>query len=271
MQKKPFQESSVLICGTARNVESKLHSYLLQMTNCFSGFKSVSFLVVESFSSDKTVEVLRSLKNSEKNFDYFTDETVDIEEARRTVRIASARSSIQQWVRQQDSRFDYIVMADMDGVNNDLTRKAIESCWLSNEWDVVTASQPFKYYDLWALRAKGWCERDCWEEYEELRLIYSERKAKRLAITSKMKGLARKSPWIDVDSAFGGLAIYVPEAFLSGTYSGIDSRGHQVCEHVPFHQTIKNCGYRIFINPDLVNISPLRQMLGIIKSRLTRG
>jgi hypothetical protein len=270
MRNKPLHESSVLICGTARNVETKIPNFVLGVNRCFSGFKSVNILIVESFSSDKTIEALSKQKNTERNFDYFTDDTVDKGESRRTVRIASARSSVQNWIRNQAQVFDYVVMADMDGVNKDLTRIAVESCWQSDEWDVVTASQPFKYYDLWALRAKGWCEKDCWEEYDQLRLLYGDRKAKKMAITSKMKGLPRSSPWVEVDSAFGGLAIYKTEAFLSGAYSGTNPKGIEICEHVPLHQDIKTHGYRIFINPNLVNISPSRQILGIIKSWLTR-
>lgn len=270
MRNKPIHESSVLICGTARNVETKLANFVKGMNRCFTGFSSINFLIVESFSSDRTTEVLSKLKNSEGNFDYFTDKTVSMGEFRRTVRIASARSSVQNWIKNQSKNFDYVVMADIDGVNKDLTRSAVESCWLSDDWDVVTASQTFRYYDLWALRAKNWCENDCWEEYEELRALYGDKRARKMAVSSKMKGLPRSSPWVEVESAFGGLAIYKTKAFLAGAYSGTDPEGREICEHVPFHQDMKTHGYRIFINPNLVNISPIRQILGIIKSWLKR-
>jgi hypothetical protein len=269
MRNKPIQESTILISGTARNVEKKLPDFICGMNICFSGFKSVHFLIVESFSTDKTVQALRKLKLSHKDFECFTDDTISPGETRRTVRIASARSSVQQWIRNQPIEYDYVVMADMDGVNRDLTKEAVESCWLFDGWDVVAASQPFRYYDLWALRAAGWNEKDCWEEFEELAPKHGIKKAKKIAITSKMRGLARKSEWVEVESAFGGLAIYRTTAFLSGEYLGSDSSGREICEHVPFHREIRSKGFRIFINPALVNISRKRQVAGIFKSQLT--
>lgn len=254
MKNKPIEQSTILICGTARNIERKLLDFERGMNSCFAGFKTVNFLIVESFSTDKTNQALHELKLSRKKFEYFTDDKVSPRETRRTVRIASARSSIQQWIRNQSREFDFVVMADMDGVNRDLTKEAIESCWLYDDWDVVAASQPFRYYDLWALRAAGWNEKDCWEEFGELVPKYGTKKAKKIAITSKMRGLARKSEWVEVESAFGGLAIYRTAAFLAGEYLGSDSSGREICEHVPFHKEIRSKGFRIFINPALVNI-----------------
>ena len=66
---------------------------------------------------------------------------------------------------------------------------------------------------------------------------------------------------IEVDSAFGGLAIYrksdIPQ---DASYVGVDENGDEVCEHVSFHFSIKKNKGKIFINPKLI-IGP-----GIIKS-----
>ena len=65
--------------------------------------------------------------------------------------------------------------------------------------------------------------------------------------------LPQDSDWIEVDSAFGGLAIYRREALLSGIYSGKNALGKPICEHVTLHEHIREKGFKIFINPKLIN------------------
>jgi len=62
-----------------------------------------------------------------------------------------------------------------------------------------------------------------------------------------------RSSWINVDSAFGGLAIYDTKYIDGCSYTGITSSGIQVCEHVAFNQGIKNNAGEIYINPKLIN------------------
>jgi len=60
------------------------------------------------------------------------------------------------------------------------------------------------------------------------------------------------SDWIEVDSAFGGLALYRASCLRGCFYS---SEGREVCEHVVLHRKIKDNGGKIFINPGLTNTS----------------
>jgi hypothetical protein len=56
------------------------------------------------------------------------------------------------------------------------------------------------------------------------------------------------SDWIEVDSAFGGFAIYRRSSLAdTAAYEGVE------CEHVTFHDHIRRNGGRIFINPKLIN------------------
>ena len=264
-------ESTVLICGTARNVGKHVPKYFEILNSSFSSFKTVVFLVCESFSTDNTLAALESIKGSDMKLEYFPDIKVSLEETLRAVRIASARNSLQDKVKEKYSTFDYVVMADMDGVNRDLTQKSVDSCWDYPVWDAVTANQPFRYYDVWALRANGWSESDCWQDYRELLQSYSPRKAREIAVTSKMKSISPNTPLIPVESAFGGLAIYTMDAFLSGKYIGLSSEGYEVCEHVGFHQAIKERGLNIFIAPKLVNLLPKTQKVEFLLNRHNIG
>jgi hypothetical protein len=68
-----------------------------------------------------------------------------------------------------------------------------------------------------------------------------------------MINLPREAEWLEVDSAFGGLAIYKKSIMSQGSYIGLYDNGIEVCEHVPFHFGIRQKDGKIFINPRLIN------------------
>jgi hypothetical protein len=63
--------------------------------------------------------------------------------------------------------------------------------------------------------------------------------------------IPQTSPWIQVDSAFGGLGIY--KARILGSVEYPTATGDIQCEHVIFHEELVNQGHSLFINPSLVN------------------
>jgi hypothetical protein len=262
---KSFDKSSVLICGTARNVARKIDEFILDTDTAFAGFEKITFLICESFSSDETWEKLLSLKSERDNFHCIQDDQIDEGESRRTVRIASARNRLRETIKENFANYDFVVMMDLDGVNRDLSRKNVESCWQHTMWDGATANQPLRYYDIWALRADSWCETDCWNEYASLRKDMSHKQALKTAVTSKMRSIKTNTPPISVHSAFGGLAIYRMNAFLSSEYVGADTEGKEICEHVPFHKGLTNNGFKIYIMPSLVNLNRTTQISNVLK------
>ena len=78
------------------------------------------------------------------------------------------------------------------------------------------------------------------------------------------------SPWIEVSSAFGGLAIYKKECLLEGLYVGVTQEGLETCEHVSLHTNISQRGHKIFINPKLINtdFTENSKMYKPVKSKL---
>jgi hypothetical protein len=211
-----------------------------------------------------------SLKAQREDFHCIQDDQIDQTEMRRTVRIASARNQLKNNIGKNFDNFDYVVMMDLDGVNRNLTRASVESCWTHGGWAGVTANQPLRYYDIWALRAIGWCENDCWKEYANLRKDMKHKQALKIAVTSKMKSIRRSGLPIEVQSAFGGLAIYKMEAFLSSEYIGEDEQEMEICEHVPFHKGLTDKGFKIFIMPSLVNLNPMTQVGNMLKGLALR-
>ena len=151
---------------------------------------------------------------------------------------------------------DFIAMADMDGMNGLITREKIAQCWEVDEpWDVITANQLGEYYDVWALSHPYWNPMDCWEQKRKLEDILGDKVAQNIAVGCKQSPIDPRADLIEVDSAFGGLGIYTREAFLAGRYAGTDDQagGIDVADHIPFHRDLRSKGFRIFINPALIN------------------
>jgi len=147
-------------------------------------------------------------------------------------------------------------MADLDGMNSLVNIEKIAQCWAVDEpWDVITANQLGEYYDIWALSHPYWNPMDCWEQKRQLEDIFGEEAAQDIAVKRKQSAIDPKANLIEVNSAFGGLAIYTREAFLAGRYAGTDdlAGGIDVADHIPFHRALRKNGYRIFINPALIN------------------
>jgi hypothetical protein len=149
---------------------------------------------------------------------------------------------------------DLVVVADFDGVNTRICAQSVHSCWMGADWDVCAANQLGPYYDVWALRHPLWSPNDCWQQASFLRARgVSSFRAQRVAVYGRMIRLPSSAGWIEVDSAFGGLALYRRPCLEAVRYVGLDSAGEQVCEHVALHQQIRAAGGRIVINPALIN------------------
>jgi hypothetical protein len=252
---KPINAAAVVVVGCVRNGAKTVRPAVETLARATGGFANVQFLVIESDSTDSTLAELASLRQQSERFEHITLGALAERISARTERIAHCHNRYLEELR-SNARYasvDYVIVADLDGVNNDLQREALESCWSTSvPWDVVTANQRDAYYDIWALRHPDWCPVDCHDQYSRLRVIFGHPRALAIAIHSRMARLSPTAEWIEVDSAFGGLAIYRREALLAGNYSGVED-GHCVCEHVPLHAQLRTKGFRIFINPALIN------------------
>lgn len=252
---KPINAAAIAVVGCVRNGAKTVRRAVETLARATAGFANVQFLVIESDSTDATVAELAGLRQQSERFEFISLGTLAERIPARTERIAHCRNRYLEELRgnARYSAVDYVMVADLDGVNDDLRPEALATCWnTTTAWDVVTANQRDAYYDIWALRHPDWCPVDCHEQYTRLREIFERPRALTIAIHSRMVRLSPRAAWIEVDSAFGGLAIYRREALLAGNYSGVEG-GQSVCEHVPLHSQLRVQGFRIFINPALIN------------------
>ena len=93
-QQKEISESSVLICGPVRNVAKVILQELQIMANATSSFKETHFLLVESDSSDETVQLLAAEKRKRLNFQFISNGKLSVKIKKRTERIAFCRNII---------------------------------------------------------------------------------------------------------------------------------------------------------------------------------
>ena len=232
---KPLSQSNILIAGPARNISQYVAEDVLALLEACKNFKNATALVIESDSNDDTVSTLELLKCTDDRVNYTSLGLLVINNS-------------------QYTDIDFIAMADLDGINRQITADKIENCWKVKEpWDVITANQPNRYYDIWTLRHADWSPVDCLRQRDELEKFIGKQAANYLAVQAKQVSLDPTVGMIEVDSAFGGLGIYKKAAFIAGRYTGLDLAGNEVSDHISFHRDLRQAGYRIFINCALVN------------------
>ena len=82
-----------LITGLVRNQESNLENIVAILENTFDMYGNISFLIIESDSTDRTIETLTGLRDSHANFDFVSlgnlEETIE----NRWVRMAILRNT----------------------------------------------------------------------------------------------------------------------------------------------------------------------------------
>lgn len=273
-------KKNVLLVGVVRNCSKTIVDDIKRLISALDRFEGIQVLIVESDSSDATIEKLNYLKKLIPNFSYITLGELSSSTPLRTERIAYCRNVYLDEINTNKKylEVDYIVISDLDGVNDSISIAGINSCFERNDWDVCAANSMGHYYDIWALRHDIWCPNDCWSEVSFLE-SYGVNKvnAEYSAVYSKMINIPANSPWISVDSAFGGLAIYRRSSLLGVEYCGIDKDNLEVCEHVSLHKQIKSKGKMIYINPRLINttgtehdyyFSFTKRLVGNMKKRL---
>jgi len=262
------KDSHVVVLACARNAGRDIEKFYKDFTYIFRSFKSLNFVVFESYSCDSTLQICKKLESANSNFKLLSGAPGKPEDWTRTERISHARNQNLDYAKSNFIECDFIVVADVDGVNRDLTEEAVLSCWTHESWDMMSANQPFRYYDLWALRHPFWNPSDHGELYSELASEFGQENAVRLAYKAREFSIDIKTQPIRVISAFGGIAIYRSEIYFKSRYEGLNNRGGMVCEHVPFNFFLQEQGAQLYINPSLVNLRPLTQIKGILKDYL---
>lgn len=253
-----MKRTSILVTGLARNVEKHILNELPRIASAFRDFERVEFLIVESDSSDGTVSSLHQLSKTVGNFRFVSLGKLEDSIPDRIFRISHCRDFYLQELRTNERyrAIDFLCIIDFDLINDKLNTDSINSCFDFSDWCGVFGNQSGAYYDVFALRASNWSDRNCWESD---RILRSENIpsviSQQMAVYSKKRKLPTAAPWVEVDSAFGGIGIYKRPCIENGNYLSAAMNSPGECEHVTFNKSLKDGGHKLYINPKLLNFS----------------
>lgn len=248
-------EARVLVVGLVRDAAAGIEAEVQRLGQALACFAQVRWLLVESDSRDDTVRALQRLAVRVPGFAYLSLGALQPRLPLRTQRIAHCRNAYMQALDEapEYAEVDLVLMADLDGINTLVDEAAILSCFARDDWGVCTANPAGPYYDVWALRHPLWSPNDCKAAYRFLVEHGTEpERALQSTVLSRMISLPTQGPWLEVDSAFGGLALYRRELLRGLRYEGVAPDGQESCEHVALHAAIRARGGRVYINPALV-------------------
>ena len=247
-------ELSFQIVGTVRDVSHSIESELYKVETIFREFGDVKTFLVESDSTDDTVHKLEKIREENKDFSFLSLGKVQQKYQNRYERISHCREHYLEYVRENITNVDYIVVVDLDGMNASLTKDSVRKTLEKSEvWDAVFANQRGRYFDIGALRHEYWSPNDCFRAMGWASSVTTEKRARLLAIQSRMIKLEETAGLIPVDSAYGGLGIYKLNAFIQGSYVGFDQFGEPQLDFVTFNLRLSKMGYRLFIDSQLIN------------------
>ena len=263
--------SKVLLVGTVSNVSSLLEGELNRVLEALSFFDGADIFLVESDSTDSTIEKLQNLAKINQKFSFISLGALTPVLPNRIERLRHCRNVYVEHIRDRYSNesLDYVVVADLDGMNPKISKNGVSSCFNNKiSWDACFSNQLAGYSDIYALRSKGWQDKDCFVELSEknseyinslgsnmifrnVRIAFNSNKIRQSVIYSKMRKIPKTAPWVKVESAFGGLGIYKADIFFLHNYDKNDAKEVLVSEHVDLHSKLIN--KNLYINPALIN------------------
>lgn len=246
------QKSKITVVSLARNCETQLADSINSALSIEA--KKLNCFIYENDSSDQTKDILRMYAKNQDMELYHNSTAPEItvvcndlgrEDIRdrsltRTHRLAEYRNKCIDWVKDNHADSDYIIVLDLDadlgfsinGIYNSIA-------WLNNinnaggmgsySLFLTLINKVFSHYDSFAARLNDWKPS---EELDHNNIWFRH-----------WHPLVGSEP-VPFYSCFGGLAVYKTEAFLCGRYNG-----ELGSEHVEFHQSIKENGWNMYLNP----------------------
>ena len=241
-----------VLVGTARNLEKSLPKEIPKLIESLETEFELKVFIVESDSDDSTIMELSRLKELFPNLDYVSLGKLAGEIPDRVSRIRYCRNVYVEEIRTNPKYKDseYIIVADLDGVNSKLKAIDVTSTMKLNiEWDGLMANQSAPYYDLYALRHDQLMPRNFLIDIENA--VGSSSHLRKELIWKRMIRIDPNMEPILVKSAFGGLAIYKKWIFERFDYGG--NKSSNECEHVYLNLEACESGAKLFIVPSLIN------------------
>jgi hypothetical protein len=258
---------TILFCGIARNVEKNLQRNIDCVHRTGELFKDYRIFIYENDSTDNTAQILMdnrssrfmylSEKRTDQNYQSKINSGEDMWHYNRCVVLSECRNKYLQYIEQSDTQFDYVCILDLDlkggwsydGIKHaifTLERDPLNACVsaygvLSEKHGTDTLEQhdikDYIMYDSFAFRPLGW------------------NIGVHMMSTPMFNNInvQRGDEPIEVDSNFGGMAIYKAEALKNKKYETKKWReGFVDSEHIIMHRQMKKEGWKIIMDPSMI-------------------
>lgn len=256
----------VVFCGLCHNIEKKIPDLIKRVERTGSMFKDYSMVIFENDSTDNTRNLLNKWcinNNKVKLVPCDTDINCKLKRARainkgvisenRMKYMSEYRDNLFNYVRAYYHDYDYIISFDLDIKGPWMNEGFAHTFGINTEWDGIfaygltstflTLNKPI-YYDLLAYaddNIKTFHDKNIKD------VIINP-----LKIAYKLSNLKNKN-LIPVKSAFAGVGIYKMKILKNSNINYIPKDGKYICEHVIFHNNMRDNGYdKLYINPYLV-------------------
>ena len=267
LYEQPSDLSRAVITGVGRNIEPYLPQVFMNIEKISKYFSSSIVVICESGSTDNTRKELLSWQSNRLHTHILT---ASASEPHRIERIIEARNIVLSYIEDNYAKdyFEYLINLDLDNIITNIDG-VLDSLNYSN-WDVICSIGICKQRqngDLFAVRTKKYPDNFC-SVNEKLKHSFNRCGHHKLNImdylckTDQEKLL--NNELVEVKSAFGGVGIYkysiihglrynTPRFSIEELeYKGIkESKNIDYdldCEHVNFHQQIRDRGGKIYIN-----------------------
>ena len=259
-----------IFAGCVRNCERWLPKVLTNIEKYSSYFFKSHFIFIENDSTDNTKEILGKWYKNRNCSSINMDGLKNI--PKRGLRLEAARNAYLKIIKDSNSlkKYDYLIVMDFDDVSIfEIEKKNILKSieFLNSDKSIagVFSNQRGMYYDMWTLRHKTICPVDVWEEILDYKIKnkVTDEIAYECTLKKRKFYLDENNSPLEVDSAFGGFAIYKMDYILKNQKPYIGSKTKkidknntikwQVCEHVQFNMGIKDLGGKLYILPYLIN------------------
>lgn len=262
---KLCKDKTILFCGIARNVGECLERNILCLHQCGSLFKDYQIFIYENDSEDQTVEILKlnesdhfkylSEHRDDQNYRKDLDNGVDTWHSNRCKILAECRNKYLEYFK--NSNYDYICVLDLDLkgswsldgfkhaffiLNSDDSLGCVSAYGVLSDstGNLLLEDNPkeqYIMYDSFAYRPKDW--------KGSIHLI-------RTPVFNR-NYFERGDEPVEVESNFGGMAIYKRDAIINCSYGSKEwKEGHVDPDHVVLNRQMKENNWKIVLDPSFI-------------------
>jgi hypothetical protein len=261
------KNKSILFCGIARDTGFILDRNIQCLHRTGKLFKDHSIFIYENDSTDNTIDILNknksnklsfiSEKREDQNYRIKLDNGEDPWHFNRCSILAECRNKYLEYIENLETKFDYICILDFDlkgGWSYEGIMHSIFTLEHDKKYGCVSAygvladglgndtleQHPIKdylMYDSFVFRPKNW------------------NKGLHILSTPLFNGICvkRGDEPIEVDSNFGGMAIYKSECLKDKRYEAMQwADGYVDPDHTVMNRKLLKEGWKIIFNPSMI-------------------